>query len=327
MSRKLCITAADGQTGHLTAELLLTDDTFRSRIAELTCLALHPEKCDDLEKLGAQIVPHKPGDVQGLVKALKESGADTILLIPPAHKDKLELAQEMIRATREANVKSNVLLSSAAADLADPTKQPRLREFIEIEAEFMRSKGIPETSAGHSPCIVRAGFYSENLLLYDKDVKKTQKLRLPIGETHEFAPIALGDIAQLLAHVVTSEGPQGLSDTVRGQLIVATGPKLLAGPLIAKEAQSAGLQLEFEDISEIEANEILKADAEIDESEREYLLEYYSLVREGKTNYVATIAYHAVTGVEPTQPVEFFKTYDAEFKPKRYIPINSYNMI
>ena len=44
------------------------------------------------------------------------------------------------------------------------------------------------------------------------------------------------------------------------------------------------------------------------------MLEYYSLVREGKTNYISTLAFHDVTGQHPQEPVEFFKVYANEFK-------------
>jgi hypothetical protein len=38
----------------------------------------------------------------------------------------------------------------------------------------------------------RAGFYAENLLLYTEQVRGEGLLPLPIGESHKFAPIALG---------------------------------------------------------------------------------------------------------------------------------------
>lgn len=44
-------------------------------------------------------------------------------------------------------------------------------------------------------------------------------------------------------------------------------------------------------------------------AEREYLLEYYALVRAGKTNYVATTAMLAFFGHRGQEPTEFFKTY------------------
>ena len=63
-----------------------------------------------------------------------------------------------------------------------------------------------------------------------------------------------------------------------------------------------------------EAKRVLQAQAESDASEIEYLLEYYSLVREGKTNYISTLAFHDVTGQHPQEPVEWFKIYAEEFK-------------
>jgi hypothetical protein len=71
---------------------------------------------------------------------------------------------------------------------------------------------------------VRAGFYAENILLYAAHTQRTQRLSIPLGSTQKFAPVALGDISQIAAHVLTSEGHQGLGDLVRGQLIIMTGP-------------------------------------------------------------------------------------------------------
>lgn len=38
----------------------------------------------------------------------------------------------------------------------------------------------------------RPGFYAENLLLYAPQAKEEGALPLPIGESHKFAPVALG---------------------------------------------------------------------------------------------------------------------------------------
>lgn len=62
-----------------------------------------------------------------------------------------------------------------------------------------------------------------------------------------------------------------------------------------------------------EAKKVLHAQSESDKSELEYLLEYYSLVREGKTNYISTTAFHDVTGTHPQEPPDFFKSYEEEF--------------
>jgi nucleoside-diphosphate-sugar epimerase len=157
MTRNVCITAVDGQTGYLIAELLLTDGDFSKKTDSVVGLSLHPtsNKAKDLHKLGAKIVPHKPGKLREMVKSLKDTGCDTICLIPPAHKDKMEITYELIEAAKKANVPNVCFISSAGCDLADPQKQPHLREFVELEAKVMQARGISDTALGQSPVIIR----------------------------------------------------------------------------------------------------------------------------------------------------------------------------
>jgi hypothetical protein len=157
MHRKLCITAVDGHTGFLIAELILTDEKLKKHITTLTGLTLYPdaEHCKELSKLGAEIVPHKPGRVKNMVASLQEVGADAMCLIPPAHKDKFDITVELIEAAKKANIPNVCLISSAGCDMAERDKQPRLREFIDLEAKFMSAKGDPSTETGHSPVVVR----------------------------------------------------------------------------------------------------------------------------------------------------------------------------
>ncbi|KAF2180271.1 hypothetical protein K469DRAFT_459411, partial [Zopfia rhizophila CBS 207.26] len=177
------------------------------------------------------------------------------------------------------------------------------------------SKGDSSTSTGHSPCVIRAGFYAENLLLYSPQAKDDGIIPVPIGQDHKFAPVALGDVALLAAHVLSGKGPHGFDDRHRGQPMLLTGPMLATGDELAAAASNAlDIEMTFEDISDAEAKKVLHAQSHSNESEEEYLLEYYSLVREGKTNYISTTAFVNVTGQHPQEPVEFFKVYAEEFK-------------
>ncbi|KAI1114747.1 NAD(P)-binding protein [Nemania sp. NC0429] len=321
MSRNVCITAVDGQTGFLIAELLLSEP-FASKIDSLVGLTLDPSatKVSELESLGAKIVEHKHGRERMMVKILKDTGCDTICLVPPAHSDKMDISLELVNAAKKAGIPNVLLISSAGCDYASSQKQPRLREFIELESLVMATKGHTSTSTGHSPCIIRAGFYAENLLLYAPQAKSEGVLPLPIGKNHKFAPVALGDIAQVAAHVLSGKGPHGFDDKHRGQMMLVTGPMLCSGEELATAASSAlKIKLEFEDISPAEAKKILRKESDPDETEKEYILDYYSLVREGKTNYISTTAFHDVTGAHPTQPTEFFKMYDASFRPRKRV--------
>jgi len=320
MTRNVCITAVEGQTGFLIAELLLKEGKFHRSIDSLSGLTTDPSspKAKELESLGVKIIAHHPGRERAVVQVLKKAGCDTICLIPPARHDKFDITVELANAARKAGVSNVLLISSVGCDYADPVKQPRLREFIDIESTVLANKGDPDTPLGHSPCVIRAGFYAENLLLYSEQAKAEGVLPLPIGENHKFAPVALGDIAHVAAHVLAGKGKHGFDDRHRGQMMVVTGPMLCAGNELAKAASMAlGSKMEFENISESEAKRVLASQSEVDESEKEYLLEYYSLVREGKTNYIATTAFHDVTGTHPTEPDDFFKMYATELRPRK----------
>lgn len=158
MTRNIAITAVDGHSGSLIAELLLSDNTFKRQVSSVTGLALdtNSQYCHDLKNLGVKIVPYNPGrGYKQAVKALKDAQIDAICLIPPAHKDKLDITLELIEAAKEADVPNVCLLSSAGCDIAERDKQPRLREFIDIEAQVMATKGDVSTSTGHSPVIIR----------------------------------------------------------------------------------------------------------------------------------------------------------------------------
>jgi len=225
MTRNVCISAIDGHTGFTIAELILKHRDFSRKIDSMVGLTMSPdsEQAKELKEMGATIVPHVPGRIRAMTKTLKDTGCDTICIVPPAHKNKFDICEELIAAAKKANIPNVCLISSAGCDYADPRRQPRLREFIDLEALVLEAKGDASTSTGTSPCVIRAGFYAENLLLYAPQAKEEGVLPLPIGSNHKFAPTALGDVAQVAAHVLTGKGKHGLDDRHRGQMMVVTG--------------------------------------------------------------------------------------------------------
>ncbi|BGP27091.1 hypothetical protein JCM10295v2_006053 [Rhodotorula toruloides] len=320
--RVVAITAVDGFTGSAVLELLMSDNSYRGKFSKVVGLTFGESKEDTkavLDEYGVEtaLVDEMDEDT------FKELGVDTLCLIPPARKDKAKLVKQILELGKKSkSVKNLVFLSSAGCDYAERDKQPHLREFIDLEVLAMAPKSDESTGAtGHSPCIVRAGFYCENLLLYSKQAQGEGKLPLPVDPHHKFAPVSLGDVALLLAKILTSEGEHGLSDDIRGQMIPLTGPQMVAGPELAEAAsQALGTKMEFQSVKESEAKKILSSEQgeEIDEAEKAYILEYYSLVREGKTNYVAgRPTFKHITGQDLTLPSAFFESYQDSFKRKK----------
>ncbi len=157
MPRNICVTAVDGQTGFLIAKMLLTNSQFSSQANSIVCLSLNPESlhAQELVSLGASVVPHHSGQIQDIVKTLKDSGCDTMCLVPPVNHGKLDISTELAEAAKCAQVPNVLLISWAACDQADPKKQPQLREFVNIETLVLKTRGLADMPTGTSPCIIR----------------------------------------------------------------------------------------------------------------------------------------------------------------------------
>jgi hypothetical protein len=121
MSRNVCISAIDGQTDFLIAELLLSNQTFSGKVNSVCGLTLHPisAKCKELQKLGVTIIPHKPGKVKDMAATMKESVADALCIIPPAHKDKFDapvsLATNVSKSVLDSRCHDTQVLAGAAS--------------------------------------------------------------------------------------------------------------------------------------------------------------------------------------------------------------------
>lgn len=296
------MTAGEGHTGHLIGELLLSNEEFSKKVKQLTVLTSNPdhEHIQALVELGAKAV--KATTAKEIEAAMVDAKPNAAMLIPPATGDKMKEVTQILAVMKAAGgVENAVMLGSAGADLADANSMPRLREFVEMEKLAMQELGIVS--------IIRAGFYAENLLLYNHSAQDKGKLPIPTGKTHRFAPIALGDVALVAAHLLTSK-------TDRGELITLTGPKMLSADELATVAsQGLGAKMEHQDITEEEAKKLLNG--QVDPAEMEYLLEYYALVRAGHANYIATRGFQEITGQPPMDMDAFFKTYSEDFTPKK----------
>ncbi|KAJ3339719.1 hypothetical protein HDU93_007835 [Gonapodya sp. JEL0774] len=221
------------------------------------------EASRDLEALNRDIVEAKRVEVKN-ASSLAEAarGATVAYLIPPARGDKLECSRAMIEGVKTAGVENVLLLSTAGADEGEGK---HIREFGQIEA-IARESGIPNL------CIIRSGFYMQNLLLYADQITNdyhTSKLResyigAPIGEGR-MAPVDIQDMS-LAAIKVCQQLPAG---NHRGQTYTLTGPEVVSGPQIT-EAATRGMGIpggiHFQDIPRERAKEILEAKPGLDEA-------------------------------------------------------------
>jgi hypothetical protein len=115
---------------------------------------------------GANIITHKPStdspySVDQMIKTLKEAGCDAMCIIPPAHKNKFTITQELIVAIKEENIQNILFMSNTGGEMAERSEQPHLRDFTDLECLVMAEDKKGEKVTGQSHVIVRGGFCAE----------------------------------------------------------------------------------------------------------------------------------------------------------------------
>lgn len=141
MSLSIVLTSGEGQTGHLIAELLLTNPDFKKSVKTLTLLTSNTEHSHIKSLVSSGAVAVKATTKEEITKAMEDAKPNAAMIIPPSSADKLKEVKELLAVVKEVGgVENAVLLSSAGADLAGENL-PRLREFVEIEKAVMAAVG------------------------------------------------------------------------------------------------------------------------------------------------------------------------------------------
>lgn len=288
----ICVTSADGYTGHHFIEFLLHNSEFKNNVNNIYGLAFDPKECKDCEQAGAKICQVDMGKLDECFK-----NCDSLFLIPPARTGKLDFCYKFIDAAKKAGVNNVLFLSTAGADLANKNQQPHLAEFIDIENNLKQAQ-FPNW------CILRANFYAQNLLLYKKQLQEG-KLPLP---THDgkFSPVHLNDVSKAACKILCCG--MHMPEQYRSQMITLTGAETFDGKTLAEQASKVlGREIKFEDITEDEARRLLQQHGGIDKYEMDLLIEYYQLVKPGKAEFCTAQEFKKMTNQEPTPIKSIFE--------------------
>lgn len=285
-SPSVLITSGSGFTAFYCARELINQKL------KVTVITPNPDEAEDIKKLGAEVRKVEPNDTETLKSELKK--VDSVLMIPPASKDKLQVAKMTIDACSSAGVK-NVIAVSTFGGITDK-KLPELQKFKQIEDHAL-AKDIPNL------CIIRANFYIQNLLLYKQQLQEKHELPAPTGNG-KFAPCNLRDLGRICAHILKNPT---MESRHKHQVYSLTGGVSQTVAQMCQEASKVlGVEINYKDISKEEAKNILSSIEWLDSSEAEMLLETYDLVKQNRLDMVSH-DFEQLMGSEPTPSLQFWK--------------------
>ncbi|KAJ3087883.1 hypothetical protein HK102_010078 [Quaeritorhiza haematococci] len=309
MGKKLKVFVSTGESrtaDGIIKEFLEGDSPFKQYIDQVT--TIYPSDVstqnDELINLGAKVLQMDTEKVDPSDMAKQLKGHDVAILIPPASSEKVKLANQLCRAVKDAGVKNIIIVSSCAANMIE---KPSLKMFKEIE------EGVKRELSDRTVCIVRAGHYFQNLLLYAKQMQENGFLGLPT-DNKPMSPVDARDVAGVIANIAINDG-NSISEKHMGECYELTGVEELTGDQIAKIFKENGMNTTFKSISRSEAENYLRSLESVDESEIQLIQDEFDLIREGKLGGLSPHM-QQLLGREPLTMSDFVREYADVFKGK-----------
>jgi uncharacterized protein YbjT (DUF2867 family) len=228
-------------------------------------------------------------------------GVDRAMLISSSAPDMLEVQSNFIDAAKKAGVKHVVKLSGIIPELDSPFRFARMHAEIEQRLE---ASGMAFTQ-------LRAGEFMHSYFRRVPMILAKGVLLLPM-EDAKIASIDIGDIAEVAAIVLTSDGHEG-------KIYPLTGPEALSmAEVAAKLSAVTRKTIQYINISPEEAKSANLANG-MPPYTADGLYELFAERRKGKESQVSPVI-QTVFGLHPTSFDEFAVRNAAIFRGEQAPP-------
>lgn len=280
MTAPILVTGATGTVGSTLVPALLALDT------PVRALTRDPTR----RIRGADTVVGDLRDPAGLTAAL--DGVDTAFLNSPSTEDAAQLQTRFAEIARDRGVRRIVLLSQYGARPESPVRF--LRWHAEVEDRLHR------LDIAHT--VLRPNLYLQSLLAF-ADTIAGGLLAAPVGEAAVSA-VDTRDIADVAAHVLTTDGHDGRTYTL-------TGPRPVThGDIADAIADATGTPVAFRDLPPEEFATLLEA--HLPRWQLDGLVEDYAHYARGEATEVST-AVSDLTGRPARDVADFVRDHAAAF--------------
>jgi uncharacterized protein YbjT (DUF2867 family) len=268
------VTGATGRVGSKLVESLLRSGE-RVRV-----LVRNPQKVKILQAWGASVFLGDLNQLDCLEEALW--GCDHLFSIPPNTLNQAQQEIHLFQATKRANIRRVVKLSTVKSDPESPCQFFKQHAIAE---QYLKQSGIEFT-------ILRSNSFMQNFLWFTHEMKTKGTLSLPM-KAAKTAPIDIRDVVRVSCATLLEEGHEG-------KVYNLTGSGLLSLQEIAEKLSTAtNKKITYIDTSPLDFKQTL-IQSGVSEWFAEALAISWQIASEGKPSIT-----NAVAKVGGKQPITF----------------------
>ncbi|KAI8874319.1 hypothetical protein GQ42DRAFT_170620 [Ramicandelaber brevisporus] len=294
----------------------------------------------ELQQMGAKLVQYdvtKPDQSTSLRNELKN--IDIAVLIPPCeHSTQRSVKDEAQRLVHETKamlhmleqVKVETLVQWSVLKASKGTKQESGMVALEVFHEIEKAVKDASDKFNGGVYIAEVGFLLDCLYFWRTQIQHESRLALPIGDG-KFAPVAMKDVAKAIATIASEGRRRSLGEIPEEQeaddetkkerrkvhTLSLMGAEKVNGKQLAKCAsKGVGAQIQFKDVSEEDADRVLKQCPEVTPFVRHLILEKMKLIKKNEYNVSKNDLEKYLHG-KPESISSFFSHHKDEFKPRQ----------
>jgi uncharacterized protein YbjT (DUF2867 family) len=285
------VIGASGNIG--TATVAALSAKYADKV-EIRAGVRNPDKADKLKAIaGVSVVQATMGDKDNLKGALK--GVDSLYIVTPGAKDRMQLTIATAEAAKEAGVKFLLVVSVLTADLTDTVFGAQLSEVEDKVGKL----GVPYA-------FLRLPFFVENLWGFKDSIVGQGAIYCPVDPEKPYTPIVVEDAGKAAAAILADPSKHA------GKTYNIVSDRITYNDVAQGFSKALGKEIKYNRVP-YEAAKQAFLGMGLPEWQVDGILELFKLFDSGapETNVADLSDYEKITGEKPTS----LKAWIAKYAP------------
>ncbi|KAG9285750.1 hypothetical protein G9A89_003429 [Geosiphon pyriformis] len=260
----IVFTAAESWLSSSLARGLLNERRFSNWNIRAVTRDLRNLHARELERFGAEVADINYNDQDSLRELLR--GTYGLVYIPENHRNRVQMAETLSKAAKDANVKGVIMIS---VENADQDQTSTHRDYAEIERIWHDSLECVvifshHPDSHHYQILIRLPLVQQALWLWSDSAIDQGKIRLQLQERDQFASVNLEDVVRSIRCLLLNANGklEGLEKNHHHKTYTLTGPNAISPrdivETINRNIRRREKRVHFEEVDRREVEDYLR---------------------------------------------------------------------